>query len=204
MQDLDRDSTGSQHDSLTTGSMQNRDKIRAGSGQGLRGTAASLQNLDNISADLRQSFERLQDDDKIHAESRQSRDPAPSPAETTPNRRGSGGAGACGAGAIASSDAALAAACIAKPEGPTGARQRGGGRHRRSWDLSLSTARRAGRWTGPLVLAEGQAEREARRFCITRGGGPRTCCGQILGETAEEVDATSAADSIASRCSTTV
>ncbi|MBP2319508.1 hypothetical protein JOF45_002527 [Nesterenkonia lacusekhoensis] len=92
MQDHDRDSTGSQHDSLTTGSLQNYDKIRARSVQRLRAAAEILQDLDNICAEMQQRFGRLQDYYKIHAESRQSRDPAPSPAETTPNRRGSEGA----------------------------------------------------------------------------------------------------------------
>lgn len=87
--------------------MQNYDKIRARSVQRLRAATEILQDLDKITAEMRQRFERLQDYYKIHAESRQSRDPAASPAETTPNRRGSDGTQARGAGAIAPSDAAL-------------------------------------------------------------------------------------------------
>lgn len=59
--------------------MQNYDKIRARSVQRLRAAAEILQDLDDISAEIRQGFERLQDDDNIHAESRQRRDAAPSP-----------------------------------------------------------------------------------------------------------------------------
>lgn len=102
--------------------MQNHCTIHAGSVQRLRGAAGSLQNLDRITAGSVQRFERLQDYCKIRAESRQRRGSALSPAETMPERRGSGGAQTRGTGAISSSDAALLHSRIAKPEGPTGAR----------------------------------------------------------------------------------